>query len=112
MSDQEETTDGHLLRRWVSFGDVLVLLTTLAVFSFGYGRLSRDVEALSNSMAELQARDITPGARSQLAAIVATDTAMQQQITDIRGELRDQRREVVEAIARVEAKLDAHSERR
>jgi predicted nucleic acid-binding Zn-ribbon protein len=87
-------------------GDVLTLVISLSIMAFGYGRLSRDVEALSTAMGELQRRDITPGARSQIAAIAVQDAAMQQQINDLRAELREQRREVIASLDRLEAKLD------
>lgn len=108
MSDEP---DGHILRRWISVGDVLTLVVSLTVMAFGYGRLSRDVESLTRAMEELQMRDMTPGARAQLSAIQATDAAMQQQINDLRVEMREERREVVEAITRMEAKFDRHAER-
>jgi len=93
-------------------GDVLTLLISLTVMAFGYGRLSRDVEALTRAMEELQGRDITPGARAQLSAIQATDAALQQQVNDIRVEMRDQRHQIMDALARVEEKLDIHAERK
>ena len=115
----EPESDGHFLRKWVSLGDVISLALSIAAIGVTYGQLSSDLrhtnETVEQAMAavrELEQRDITPGARSQLAAIVATDQALQQQVTDIRNEMRDQRREVVEAIGRVEEKLDAHSGRR
>ena len=115
---EQEDQNGHFLRRWVSLGDVISLALSIAAIGVTYGQLSSDLrhtnETVEQAMAavtELQQRDITPGARTQLAAIVATDQALQQQVTDIRNEMRDQRREVVEAIGRVEAKLDQHAER-
>ena len=115
----EKEGDGHLLRRWVSLGDVISLALSIAAIGVTYGQLSADlrhtnetVDAAMSAVRELQSRDITPGARTQLAAIMATDHALQQQVTDIREEMREERREIMEAIARVETKLDDHAERR
>jgi F0F1-type ATP synthase membrane subunit b/b' len=47
-----------------------------------------------------------------LAAIQATDHALQQQVNDIRQEMREQRREIVDSLTRVEQKLDDHASRR
>ena len=104
----EPESDGHFLRKWVSLGDVISLALSIAAIGVTYGQLSADLrhtnETVEQAMAavrQLEQRDITPGARSQLAAIVATDAALQQQVTDIRNEMREQRREVVDAIGRV-----------
>lgn len=107
----DNADDKHFLVKHVSLGDVLVLVSSLIVFAFGYGRLSRDVESLTRAMMELQGRDITPGARSEIAAIRATDAAIQQQVTDLRTELREQRKDIVVRLERIEEQLDRHSER-
>ena len=119
MTESDEGSNGHLLRRWVSLGDVISLALSIAAIGVTYGQLSADlrhtnetVDAAMQAVRELQNRDITPGARTQLAAIMATDQSLQQQVTDIREEMREERREIMEAIARVESKLDQHSERR
>jgi predicted nucleic acid-binding Zn-ribbon protein len=63
-------------------------------------------------VAELRARDITPGARMEIASIQATDRAIQQQVNDLRDELRAQRTEIRETMQRIELKLDEHDDPR
>lgn len=109
--EAQQEPDGHILRRWVSMGDVLVMLTSLSVFAFGYGQLSRDVASLTRAMQELQARDITPGARASIERLIAKDIAQDEALAEIRIEAREQRREIMEALARLETKLENHDRR-
>lgn len=113
--EAQQEPDGHILRRWVSMGDVLVMLTSLSVFAFGYGQLSRDVASLTRAMQELQGRDITPGARASIeritASVTAQEAAQNAQISELRIEMREQRREIMESLARLEAQLDNHDRR-
>lgn len=109
MSEQDEDHPHRILQRWVSLGDILVLVSALIVFAFGYGRLSRDVEALTRAVMELQSRDITPGAASAIASINATINAQENQIERTRMDSMEFRREVRESLARIEAKLDSHA---
>ncbi len=107
---EQQEPDGHVLRRWFSVGDLAGMIGTLIGLGVVWGNLSAELRVLQRDVTELQARDITPGARTQLAAIQATDTAMQQQINDIRQEMREQRREIIDSLTRVEAKLDQHDD--
>jgi len=118
LGNQEQEPDGHILRRWVSLGDVISLALSIAAIGVTYGNLSADlrhtnetVDAAISAIRELQERDITPGARSSIAALVAKDSAQDQAITELRIEIRDQRREILEALTRVEDKLEDHAAR-
>ena len=113
-----DDTDGHFLRRWVSLGDVISLALSLTALGVTYGQLSTDVrhtneavESLTSSVRELQERDITPGARTQLAAIAATDAALQAQVNDLRDELRLSRSELLAEVRLISEKLDRHDRR-
>ena len=118
MSQEEPETDGHFLRRWVSLGDVISLALSLTALGVTYGQLSTDVrhtnetvEALAVAVSALQERDITPGARAQLAAIQSTDQALQAQVNDLREELRESRRELLDEVRLISEKLDRHDRR-
>ena len=104
--------DGHVLRRWISVGDILVLFFSALGLAVSYGKLSSDLESVTREVRDLQTRDITPGARSALSAIAARDEAQDEQISDIRLELRDQRREMIERLARIESALADHDRAR
>lgn len=110
MLDPEDTA---VLKRWFSVGDILTVATVLVGVGISHGSLSARQDAIREdqrvtraAIEELQRRDITPGAREQAAILRQTDQALQQQITDLRIEMREQRSEILEALARVEAKLD------
>lgn len=105
MESEESPTH---FARWISLGDIITLAASLAIFAYGYGSLSRDVDALRVDVQQLVSRDITPGARSALSAMTARDQAQDEQIGDIRTELRDQRREMIERLARIEQALTDH----
>lgn len=116
--NEEQETDGHFLRRWVSLGDVISLTLSLVALGVTYGQLSTDVrhtnetvESLAVAVRALQERDITPGARALLASSAATDHALQQQINDLREELRTSRAELLTEIRLVGEKLDRHDRR-
>ena len=118
MSQEETETDGHFLRRWVSLGDVISLALSLTALGVTYGQLSTDVrhtneavESLTMTVREIQDRDITPGARAQLAAIQSTDAALQQQVNDLREELRMSRAELLSEVRLISEKLDRHDRR-
>lgn len=115
MHDEEEQSDAHFLRRWISVGDVIGLCLSLVALGVTYGKLSTDVqhtnetiESIALAVAELQSRDITPGARAQLSAVQATDAALQQQVNLLREELRSQRAEIIGSLERVERRLEEH----
>lgn len=108
MSNNEEEPDGHILRRWFSIGDVLSAVAMLAALAASYGALSARLDSLSLDVQELRARDITPGARTELARIDQRDAAQDDALRELRAELRLQRAEILGALARVEQELQAH----
>ena len=90
------------LAKWISVGDILVLLFSVIGLAVSYGKLSADLAAVTREVRDLQSRDITPGARAEVSVLRAQDSALVQQITDIRLELREQRREMIDRLARIE----------
>lgn len=90
------------LAKWISVGDILVLLFSVIGLAVSYGKLSADLAAVTREVRELQGRDITPGARSEISALRVQDASQTQQIADVRLELREQRREMIERLARIE----------
>lgn len=109
MNNEEQTDDAHFLRKFISLGDVIGLLASLAVFSFGYGSLSSRVEDLQGDVAALAGRDITPGAANRIAVLEARMMQTDQTLEQQRDDAADFRREVRDSLARIEAKLDDHS---
>lgn len=107
LVEKEEPTT-HILQRWISMGDILVLLFSALGLAVSYGKLSSDLASVTREVRDLQNRDITPGARSALSAITARDEAQDDQIADVRLELREQRREMIERLARIETALSDH----
>ena len=105
---EKEETDGHVLRRWFSIGDVLSAIVMVTALAASYGNLSARLEVVQRDMTEMKTRDITPGARAELSRMTAHDAAQDQQIAELRVEMRDQRREILESLARLEAKLENH----
>ena len=113
MNETNETLpDSQRVLRWVSIETVVSVLTMLIGLGTVYGSLSARLAALSEDVAELRARDITPGARMEIASIQATDRAIQQQVVDLREEMRAQRVEIRDTMQRIESKLDEHDDPR
>ena len=108
MEHEKEFHDGQRVLRWVSIETVISVLVMLVGLGTVYGSLSTRLASLSDDVAELKGRDITPGARMEIASIHATDRAIQQQVDDLRDEMRAERKEIREALQRVEQKLDEH----
>ena len=114
MEQQEEHHPHTVVQHWVSVGDVIVLIasvvTTVAGLAFTYGGLARDVNALSNQVKELseQQRQMTPPAAQAIASIQATDQALGRDIERLQAADLELRREVRDALERIEAKLDNH----
>lgn len=105
---QEDTDDTHILRRWFSIGDLLSAVVTLVALGMVWGSLSSEVRMLQRDVNELKGRDITPGARTEIATIKARDDAQDRELFALREELRASRREITESLLRLEAKLDRH----
>jgi cell division protein FtsB len=98
----------HFIRRFVSMGDIIGLFLSLLVFVYGYGSLSKDVEQIRNDVNAWNARNITPGAQMEIAQLKAMEAAQNQQILELRTEQRESRREFIDEIRLVGAKLDDH----
>lgn len=101
--------DHHIVQKWISLGDVVVLCASILGLAVSYGKLSADLAAVAREVQEIQARDITPGARAALGAMTARDEAQDEQIADIRIEMRETRREIMQSLDRLEQKLDGHA---
>ena len=117
--EQEKNNHPHtIVQHWVSVGDVIVLIasvvTTVAGLSFTYGGLARDVNRLSEQVKALgeQQRQMTPPAAQAIASIQATDQALARDIEKLHAQDLEMRREVRDALERIELKLDDHMDRR
>ena len=112
MSDEhEEAPQQHFIQRWFSFGDVISLVAMLVALGVTYGSLSKDLETLRADVATLKAQRITPGAETALAGIQQRDQSQDAQLQSLREEMRDQRREILEGINRLDLKLEQHMDR-
>jgi hypothetical protein len=98
----------HFIRRFVSMGDIIGLFLSLLVFVYGYGSLSKDVETIRANLTELNSRNITPGAQMEIAQLKAMEISQNAQINELRTDLRDSRRELLDEMRLVGAKLDDH----
>ena len=107
-----ESDEQHFLQRWFSVGDVVSLAAMLVALGITYGSLSRDVDALKAEVTGLRNQRITPGAETALATIRARDEAQDDQIRALRDEMREQRREILDGINRIDVKLEEHMDRR
>ena len=108
--DQEENAT-HFLQRWFSIGDLLSMMATLVALGVVYGAISKDVETLREDVGELKQQRITPGAAIEIATMRAIDANQDRQIIELRDELRSSRREILDSLARVEGRLEAHDKR-
>lgn len=102
----------HVIQRWFSVGDLITLIAMLIGLGTVYGSLSQRMENVQSDVAELTQRDITPGARAELARVAAKVIAQDANIIEIRVDMRQQRQEILESLARLEAKLDVQERRR
>ena len=102
--------DGHVLRKWISVGDIIVLATALIAIGVNNGSISTKVNALGTQVAELRAIQSgpTPGAAQALAAIQEKDRAQDQAILELRAEIRDSRREIIDMLNDIDVKMDRH----
>jgi acyl-CoA reductase-like NAD-dependent aldehyde dehydrogenase len=106
-----DSEEKHVLQKWVSVGDIVTLLVSLAVFAYGYGRLSADVSTLARDINTLQGREITPGAAQKIAAIEAQVQAVERAHAEAARMASEDRRDILNRLDRMEAKLDAHMEK-
>lgn len=100
-------SDGHILRRWVSVGDVIVLVTSLLAIGITYGRLATIVTQLQEEVREMHDSG-TPEARMQIARLEAIVSSNSSQIQQLRQESREGRQEVLTALRSVDEKLERH----
>jgi hypothetical protein len=105
MSEEEEPV--HFLRRWISFGDILTMVASIAIFTGGYTSLTKDVDQIKVQLADIQKRDITPGAAVRLSAVEARDTATERDVQQMREDSAVFRAEVRAQLDRIEDKIDA-----
>ena len=105
--------DGHILKRWFSIGDAISAVITLVGLGIVWGSLSKDVQQLRIEMNDVKtvARGMTPGAAEALAAIRVKDTQHDQDISELRTELRDSRRELLNEMRGMRDDLNKHMER-
>lgn len=105
--------DTHILRKWISVGDIIVLATALIAVGINNGQTKAELRALTNQVSDLRAIQTgpTPGAAQALAAIQEKDRAQDQAILELRIEVRDSRREILEAVKDVKASLDKHMDK-
>ena len=102
MDEMEQRT----LQRWFSIGDLLSIIVMLVGLGTVYGSLSQRLERVQQDVAEMASRDITPGARAELARVMAKDAAQDAMILEVRVDMRQQRQEILESLQRLETKFD------
>lgn len=108
MQEQDEI---QTIKRWFSIGDILTGVAMLAALAASYGSLSARLDSLQMDINDLQSRDITPGARSEIATLQAKDVAQDAAIQELRLQLREQRSEILQSLQRLETKLENHDKR-
>ena len=108
-----EEPDGHVLKRWFSIGDAISAAVTLVGLGIVWGSLSKDVQQLRIEMNDVKtvARGMTPGAAEALAAIRVKDAGHDQEISELRTELRESRRELLNDMRGMRDDLSKHMER-
>lgn len=106
--DPDHDDSPHVLQRWFSVGDILSLVGMFIALGSVYGSLSQRLERVQQDVSELATRDITPGARAELARVAAKDVAQDAAIIEMRLDMRQQRQEILESLGRLENKLDQH----
>lgn len=102
----------HILQKWFSMGDIISLVAMLVALGVTFGSLSKDIETVKGDVASLKAQRITPGAETALATIRARDESQDEQLRALRDEMRDQRREILDGINKLDVKLEEHMDRR
>jgi hypothetical protein len=109
MSNEEEA-DVHILRRWFSVGDLLSAVATLVAIGAVWGNLSKDVQTLQADVSELKtlSRGVTPGAAEALASVNAKDVSQDQQLAELRYELRESRAEILGEVRALRDELINH----
>lgn len=95
----------RMIQKWVSVGDVLVLVSSLIALAITYGKLSADVDMLKTSVAALAARDITPGAAQGLASCSAHIEAQEAAMKTMREDAAEFRKEMRDSLKRIEDRL-------
>ncbi len=100
--------DLNQIRRWFSIGDFLSAGAMIIAIAVSYGSMSSRLDSLATDLAEMQSRDMTPGARTEIAALRVKDLSQDASIQELRVQLRDQRSEILESLRRVETKLEEH----
>lgn len=108
MSENNNEPDPRHWRNWISAGDLLTATGLLVAMSIGWGSISKDVETLRDDIADLKAQRISAGAAEAIAGINQRDQAQDRELAELKAELREQRREIMEALNRVETELKAH----
>lgn len=99
------------IKRWFSIGDLLSAGALLVAIAVSYGSMSSRLDNLSADINEIQRRDITPGAATQIAAMQAKDLAQDAAIQELRLQLREQRTEILEGLNNIDRKLDSHMDK-
>ena len=110
-AEHDDAPPPHFIQRWFSIGDAISLAAMLVALGVTYGSLSKDVDSIKQDVAELRAQRITPGAEIALAQVQSRDANQDQQLSELRNEMQEQRREILSGIKAIEAKLDSHMDR-
>jgi hypothetical protein len=100
-----DSDEKHFLIKHFSVGDIVSLVTMLFVFAVGYGRIETTVSNLTRQVEALNARDITPGAATRLAAFEAEQESLRRDMTEARTDAIEFRREIRASLERIENKL-------
>lgn len=106
----QEESDGHILRRWFSIGDLISAVAMLIGMGAMWGSLSKDVATLGAQVSDLRtlARGMTPGAAEALASMRAKDAAQDQQLAEQRQEMRESRSEILTEIRALRVEIISH----
>ena len=107
-----DSNDGNVLRKWISVGDILVLVSALLATGLMTGELKNEVRQLRDDVSEIKAiqQGPTPGAAQLLAGIQAKDAAQDSEIAQLRQELKESRREILDAVNTLGTDLRRHME--
>lgn len=107
MNNEEEP---HLMQKWFSIGDLISAAVMLVGLGAVWGNLSKDVQGLQREVSDLKTmtRGMTPGAAEALATIRAKDASQDQQLMELRQELRESRAEILSEVRMIRTELNEH----
>ena len=114
MQEEEQRGHDHWLLKLVSGPLAVTILINAGLVVWSYGRLAERVDALAADVKQIEAiqQGPTPAAAQAIASINQKDESQDRAIVEIRMEMRDSRRELLDEMRLIAAKLDKHAESR